>query len=76
MAGHGCMVAHVRSPRVLENSMYIFPCKQKDNFANSYKICTIITVNGESFAGLNFRGFNPMKIFAVHWMGALVDSII
>jgi len=21
------------------------------------------TINGESFAGLNFRGFNPMKYF-------------
>jgi len=30
----------------------------------SYLISFEITVNGESFAGLNFRAFDPMKYFA------------
>jgi len=29
-----------------------------------HRYFVLITINGESFAGLNFHGFDPMKYFA------------
>ena len=40
------------------------------------KYPSTVYVDGESFAGLNFRSFDLLKYFAVHWLGALVISII
>ena len=46
------------------SSKYIIFCAHATWPQDTLPCVLIITVDGESFAGLNFRGFDPVKYFA------------